>query len=160
MRAVSVVVMEPAREVRRALLRSVVGASVGPLAQRRLNETLGFAVGARGVRPGAVVFDSVALPDRTNRSGFVAGPIVGEHAAHFGSWEPGLVCVKCRRTGMQAMHPAARALAERFTGERLDRIASSNELKPAVRELREAALGWIEHHSERKLATRQLLEEN
>jgi DNA repair protein RecO (recombination protein O) len=88
------------------------------------------------------------------------GNAFGEHPAYFGSWEPGLVCVKCRRTGMQAMHPAACALAERFTGERLDRIASSDELKPAVRELREAALGWIEHHSERKLATRQLLEEN
>ena len=84
----------------------------------------------------------------------------GAHAAYFGSWEPGLVCVKCRRTGMNTLHPAARELAERFTGERLDRVGRTEEMKPAVRELREAALGWIEHHTERKLATRQLLEEN
>lgn len=87
----------------------------------------------------------------------------GAHAVYFGSWEPGLLCVKCRRTGMDALHPVARELAERFTGERLDRIDPKGhfeEMKPAVRELREAALGWIEYHSERKLATRQLLEEN
>src|ERR1700691_2133896 len=33
MRAVPVVVMEPARKMRRALFRGVVGASIGPLAQ-------------------------------------------------------------------------------------------------------------------------------
>jgi recombinational DNA repair protein (RecF pathway) len=82
------------------------------------------------------------------------------HAAYFGNWEPGLLCVKCRPTGMHTLHPAARELAERFTGVRLDRIVPSVEMKPSVRELREAALGWIEHHTERKLATRKLLEEN
>jgi hypothetical protein len=56
------------------------------------------------------------------------------------------------------MHPAARELAERFTGERLDRISLIEPMKPALRELREASLGWIEHHTERKLATRELLE--
>jgi DNA repair protein RecO (recombination protein O) len=79
-------------------------------------------------------------------------------AAYFASWEPGLLCEKCRRSGMLAMHPAARELAERFTGERVDRIGLVESMKPAMRELREASLGWIEHHTERKLVTRELLE--
>jgi DNA repair protein RecO (recombination protein O) len=84
----------------------------------------------------------------------------GVRPAYFASWEPGLLCENCRRSGMLAMQYPARELAERFTGERLDRIAFSAQLKPAMRELREAALGWIEHHTERKLSTRQLLENN
>jgi len=36
--------------------------------------------------------------------------------------------------------------------------AGTMHRKPALRELREASLGWIEHHTERKLATRELLE--
>lgn len=84
----------------------------------------------------------------------------GTRPAYFAPWEPGLLCDKCRRSGMPAMHPSARELAERFAGERLDRIVVTEEMKPAMRELREAALGWIEHHTERKVATRQLLEKN
>jgi recombinational DNA repair protein (RecF pathway) len=84
----------------------------------------------------------------------------GVRPAYFASWETGLLCENCRRSGMLAMQYPARELAERFTGERLDRIAFSAQLKPAMRELREAALGWIEHHTERKLSTRQLLENN
>lgn len=84
----------------------------------------------------------------------------GTHAAHFASWEPGLLCEDCRRSSMFALAPAARELAERFTGERLDRIALHSESTPAVRQLREAALGWIEYHTERKLGTRQMLENN
>src|ERR1700726_4033869 len=84
--------------------------------------------------------------------------IFGARAAYFASWEPGLLCEKCRPQGMHAMHPATRELAERFTGERLDRIALTEPMKPALRELREASLGGVEHHTERKLATRELLE--
>jgi recombinational DNA repair protein (RecF pathway) len=84
--------------------------------------------------------------------------VFGARPAYFASWEPGLLCEKCRRQGMFAMHPAARELAERFTGERLDRIVLTESMKPALRELREASLGWVEHHTERKLATRELLE--
>jgi DNA repair protein RecO (recombination protein O) len=84
----------------------------------------------------------------------------GARDAYFANWEPGLLCEKCRRSGMPALHLAARELAERFTSERLDRIALSEPMKPSMRELREASLGWVEHHTERKLGTRQLLENN
>ena len=59
---------------------------------------------------------------------------------------------------MKPLHLAARNLAERFTGERLDRVETSAALKSAASELREAALNWIEHHIDRKLNTRTLLE--
>ena len=59
---------------------------------------------------------------------------------------------------MKPMHLEARNLAERFTGERLDRIAYEKSMQTSARELREAALGWIEQNMERRLATRTLLE--
>jgi len=94
---------------------------------------------------------------RFDRCGNCGTPF-GAQAAYFASWEPGLWCDKCRRSGMFAMHEGARRLAERFTGERLDRITASAAVTVDIRELREAALDWIEHHTERKLATRELLE--
>jgi DNA repair protein RecO (recombination protein O) len=84
----------------------------------------------------------------------------GDQVAYFADWEPGLLCRNCRRSGMSSMQAAARQLAERFTGERVDRVVLAEDAKPAMRELREAALGWVEHHTEKKLATRQLLEKN
>ncbi len=59
---------------------------------------------------------------------------------------------------MKPLHSAGRQLAELFTRQRLDRIEGTEQLKVAARELREAALNWIEHHTERKLGTRALLE--
>ena len=40
------------------LFRVLVRPCIGPLAQRRLNESLGLAVGPRGVRLGADVFEA------------------------------------------------------------------------------------------------------
>jgi hypothetical protein len=59
---------------------------------------------------------------------------------------------------MKPLHVEARRMAERFTGESLDRIESGSTSSNALSELREAALDWIEHHSDRKLKTRELLE--
>jgi hypothetical protein len=59
---------------------------------------------------------------------------------------------------MEPLHAQARALAERFAGERLDRIEYEKSLQRGARELREAGLSWIEHHLERRLKTRELLE--
>lgn len=92
--------------------------------------------------------------DRCSACGAEFGVGVAYHAP----WEPGLLCEKCRRPGMKALHPEARQLAERFTSERLDRIENTHGMGPALRELREAALNWVEHNSDRKLKTRELLE--
>jgi DNA repair protein RecO (recombination protein O) len=78
--------------------------------------------------------------------------------AFHGRWEPGLLCQKCRMPGMWALHPAGRELAERFTKIRLDQMEAREASEPAARELREASFNWIEHHTEKRLATRELLE--
>jgi DNA repair protein RecO (recombination protein O) len=84
------------------------------------------------------------------------GKPFGREAAWQTSWTPGLMCAQHRRSGMKPVSYEARALAERFTGERLDKLEVLPEAPAA--ELREAALNWIEHHTERKLAVRELLE--
>lgn len=79
-------------------------------------------------------------------------------AAWHAPWEAGLLCDTCRRQGMRPLHLAGRQLAESFTGQRLDRIESTEAMRIAAQELREAALDWIEHHTERALKTRTMLE--
>jgi DNA repair protein RecO (recombination protein O) len=79
-------------------------------------------------------------------------------AAYHASWEPGLLCEKCRRPGMKPLHLEARQLAERFTSERLDRIDGLTTSSKSLTELRDAALDWIEYNGDRKLKTRELLE--
>jgi DNA repair protein RecO (recombination protein O) len=82
----------------------------------------------------------------------------GSKPAFYDAHQPGLFCEKCRRPGMKPMHVEARNLAERFAGERLDRIEYQKSMQASARELREATLDWIEHHIERRLMTRELLE--
>jgi DNA repair protein RecO (recombination protein O) len=89
----------------------------------------------------------------------VCGTAFGDQAAYHEPAEPGLLCAACRGAGMKPVHRAGRELAERFTGERLDGISAAIEARgSAAAELREAALDWIEHHTDRKLKTREFLE--
>jgi len=88
----------------------------------------------------------------------LCGAEFGTGAAYHAPWEPGLLCEKCRRPGMKPLHLEARQLAEQFTNERLDRIEIPKDSSKTLSELREAALNWIEHNSDRKLKTRELLE--
>src|SRR5688572_30994642 len=82
MRAMPVVVMGPALEHSGALRRMMVGNAVGPLAHRRLNETLGFAVGLGSVGFGKAVLELEA-PARFGKCfGAECGAIVGEDAPH------------------------------------------------------------------------------
>jgi hypothetical protein len=59
---------------------------------------------------------------------------------------------------MKPLHHVARVLAERFTGEKLDRITFEKSMQTSAGELRTAALTWIELNSERRLGTPALLE--
>jgi DNA repair protein RecO (recombination protein O) len=88
----------------------------------------------------------------------VCGTLFGAKPAFYDAHQSGLFCETCRRAGMKPLHSEARNLAERFTGERLDRIEYQKSMQPSAEELREAGLTWIEHHIERRLATRELLE--
>jgi recombinational DNA repair protein (RecF pathway) len=86
------------------------------------------------------------------------GAAFGSQAAFQAPWEAGLFCEKCRRGGMRPLHLAGRQLAERFAGEKLDQIEFLPAMQPPASELCEASLNWIEHHTEKPLATRKLLE--
>ena len=86
------------------------------------------------------------------------GSPFGLQPAFHASWEAGLLCEKCRRGGMKPLHLPARRLAERFAGEKLDKIEFVSVIEQPAAELREASLNWIEHHTEKPLATRKLLE--
>lgn len=82
----------------------------------------------------------------------------GEDAAYQAVWHPGLLCGEHRRPGMHAVSHQARQLAGVFLRDRLDHFDAALGTIDGVRELREAALNWIEHHTERKLKSRELLE--
>jgi DNA repair protein RecO (recombination protein O) len=94
---------------------------------------------------------------RFDRCSVCARPF-GSEASYHAAWDTGLFCEKCRRAGMNPLHLPGRQLAEHFTHARLDRIESTDARKPAASELRNTALDWIEHNTERRLGTRRLLE--
>jgi len=85
------------------------------------------------------------------------GTVLGEQAFH-SAHDAGLVCEQCRRPGMRPMGRRGRELAALFLNTGLDRIELPAEAARPLAELREAALDWIEFHSERKLNTRAFLE--
>ena len=86
------------------------------------------------------------------------GAAFEERPAFHASWEAGLLCEKCRRGGMRPLHLEGRDVAQRFAGEKPDKIHLTPAMESAAAELREAALDWIEQHSEKKLNTRNFLE--
>ncbi len=68
MGAVPVVVVDPLLERRSALRGVLVGEAVGPLAQRRLDEALGLAVGLWPIRADGKRGLKAALPFRSAMS--------------------------------------------------------------------------------------------
>ncbi|MGC0779120.1 MAG: DNA repair protein RecO, partial [Candidatus Acidiferrum sp.] len=86
------------------------------------------------------------------------GKLFGTRPAYQAASHHGLLCEEHRRSGMKPVSFEGRELAERFAGESLDRFGAAIEAAPAVKELREVGLNWIEHHTERVLKTRELLE--
>jgi DNA repair protein RecO (recombination protein O) len=88
----------------------------------------------------------------------VCGQPFGKSNAYQAVHHPGLLDEEHRRPGMKAVSLEARELAEVFSKQRLDQLNVALGTLPGAKELREAGLNWIEHHTERKLATRELLE--
>ena len=82
----------------------------------------------------------------------------GEHPGLHSSQSPGLLCENCRKPGMRPLSKRGRELAEVFAGKKLDHIELPGDLTKPLNELREAALSWIEFHTERRLQTREFLE--
>ncbi|HUI73886.1 MAG TPA: DNA repair protein RecO [Candidatus Acidoferrum sp.] len=94
--------------------------------------------------------------DRCASCGSALGALPGFH------WNSGpcIYCGNCQRPGMRPILHPSRELAESFAVKRLDQMELPAEKKSALQELREAALNWIEYHSEKKLPTRELLEKS
>ena len=86
------------------------------------------------------------------------GKPFGRHVAFQDAFHPGLFGEEHRRPGMKTVSFEARELAERFAKERLDKFDLALGNEAPVRELREAGFNWVEHHAERKLGIRKLLE--
>ena len=86
------------------------------------------------------------------------GRVFGKENAYQADWFPGLTCGDHRRSGMKTVSLAARELAEQFTRVSLDKLELGAEFEQPIRELREAGFNWIEHHAERRLRTRDMLE--
>ncbi len=86
------------------------------------------------------------------------GKPLGKGTAYQDAFHPGLLDEQHRRPGMKPVSHEARELAEVFAKQRLDQFDAALASLPGVKELREAGLNWIEHHTERKLTTRALLE--
>jgi DNA repair protein RecO (recombination protein O) len=88
----------------------------------------------------------------------VCGNAFGKGTAFQGAHSPGLYDAEHRRPGMKTVSLEARELAEVFAKQRLDQLDEGLSGLPGVKELREAGLNWIEHHTERRMNTRALLE--
>jgi DNA repair protein RecO (recombination protein O) len=86
------------------------------------------------------------------------GKPLGKGAGYQDRFHPGLYDAEHRRSGMKPVSSEARSLAEVFARQRLDQLDNALAALPGVQELREAGLNWIEHHAERRLQTRALLE--
>jgi len=88
----------------------------------------------------------------------LCGKRFGKGPAYQAAYHPGLLDEEHRRPGMKPVSLEARELAEVFAKQRLDQLDVALGTLAGAKELREAGLNWIEHHTERKLATRELLE--
>jgi DNA repair protein RecO (recombination protein O) len=83
----------------------------------------------------------------------------GAQPSHAAGWADGLYGESCRSAGMRVVGAEARKLAERFAGTSLEKLGANGiAASRSAEELREAALDWIEHHTEKKLGTRRMLE--
>jgi len=86
------------------------------------------------------------------------GKAFGQGNAYQSSHYAGLLDGEHRLPGMKPVSAEARSLAEVYAKQKLDALDDQLVTLPGVKELREAGLNWIEYHTERKLATRELLE--
>jgi DNA repair protein RecO (recombination protein O) len=86
------------------------------------------------------------------------GALLGDGPAFHWPLGFGLACERCHRPGMRPLSREGRELGELFSAKRLDQIELPQGKERVAQELREAVLDWIEFHIERKLQTRELLE--
>jgi len=96
--------------------------------------------------------------DRCGRCGQL---LTENESAYFSTSSSTIICGRCRRSGMRVLSPAAILLERRMLSERLDRLMegiTSNLSRPA-RELTNVMLDVVEQQIDRKLKSRELLEQ-
>src|SRR2546426_101851 len=111
MRSGAIVMLQPARQHAGAIGGGVVGPRIGPLTQQSLDEALGFAVRARGIRPRPVMDEAQRSARRAEPDRPIARAIVRENPSH-----PDAAGTEPRQG---APHEAARRVAA-FVGQQLD----------------------------------------
>jgi DNA repair protein RecO (recombination protein O) len=98
-----------------------------------------------------------------DRCAFCARLLTDDAPAYVAPSASAITCAKCRKPGMRALTPAALAAARRMLGGRLDRLLRDDALHPigdrTARDLTNAMLDMIEHQIDRKLKSRELLEQ-
>ena len=72
---------------------------------------------------------------------------------------PGILCGKCRVAGARALSPEALSFGRKMLREGLDKIESRESDPASLRELTKYLLDLLEHQIERKLKSRELLED-
>src|SRR2546430_7055376 len=82
MRSGAIVMLQPARQHAGAIGGGVVGPRIGPLTQQSLDEALGFAVRARGIRPRPVMDEAQRSARRAEPDRPIALAIVRENPSH------------------------------------------------------------------------------
>src|SRR5215831_3355601 len=78
-RSHGIVIVKPGGQRGAALLRTGVRLGIGPLAQAGLDEPLSFAVGARGVGPGAFVLEAGSSDRRAEIPAEIGRTVVGHN---------------------------------------------------------------------------------
>jgi DNA repair protein RecO (recombination protein O) len=98
-----------------------------------------------------------------NRCAFCGKALAEDAAAYIAPSASAAACAKCRKPGMRTISSAALSAARRMLGDRLDRLVQDQPADlisaRAARDLTNAMLDVIEHQIDRKLKSRQLLEQ-
>ncbi len=86
------------------------------------------------------------------------GRALKDDNAYRSKFSPGLACRDCRSAGARGLSAGARLLAQQIVKEKLDYLSDEEKIAQVTAELNDFMLDLIEHHSEKKLTTRRLLE--
>jgi DNA repair protein RecO (recombination protein O) len=92
------------------------------------------------------------------------GKVLGADApAYLASSGSAIACGNCRKPGMRTLTAPALAAAKKMLSERLDRLVQAGTANPipprAARDLTNVMLDVVEHQIDRKLKSRELLEQ-
>jgi DNA repair protein RecO (recombination protein O) len=99
---------------------------------------------------------------RLDRCGRCGNVLLEGATAYFSRGGSVVACPKCRLPAMRAVSPGALALARRVLTERLDRLVENlaGTTSSSARELTDRMLDVIEQQIDRKLKSRELLEQS